>query len=90
MKNIDLLKRFIREEIGRNYHTLDPDPITWDRFQDYEIECYPTGDGSYTVDVLFKGEKISPTAKFKNETEANHFARMIVDKHRVNFMNYGE
>ena len=90
MNNLKLLKDFIREEIGRNYHTVDPDPITWDSFQDYEIECYPTEKGHYTVSISFKGKQLSPTANFKNETEAKHYARMVVDKHRVSAMNFGE
>lgn len=90
MKKLKLLEAFIREEIGRNYHTVNPDPITWDKFQDYEIECFPTGNGNYTVTVFFKGEQLSPTSNFKSESEANHFARMIVDKHRVNVMNFGD
>lgn len=88
MKNFDLLKAFIREEIGRNYHTIDNDPNTWESFSDYNIEYYPMENGQYTVDVSFKGEKLVPTARFKSETECKHFARMIVDKHRISAMNH--
>jgi len=87
MKGLDLLKKFIKEEIGRNYHTLDNDPVTWDRFVDYNIESYPNENGQYTVDISYKGKKLTPTARFNNETEANHYARMVVDKHRVTAMN---
>lgn len=89
MKGLRLLEAFIKEEIGRNYHTVDPMPNTWEDFQDYEIECFPTETGTYTVDITFQGKKLSSTARFPNETEAKHFARMIVDKHRVNAMNKG-
>lgn len=87
MRDLILLEDFVREAIGRNYHTVNPDPITWEDFSDYEIECYMTELGDYTVDVSFKGQKLVPTARFANETEAKHFARMVVDKHRVAFMN---
>lgn len=87
MKGIGLLKAFIKEEIGRNYHTLHNDPHTWDSFQDYEITYAPTGSGKYSVSISFKGEELVPTSEFKNETECKHFARMIVDKHRVYAMN---
>lgn len=87
MKGLKLLEAFIQEEIGRNFHTVNTDPNTWKDFQDYNIECFPTEKGDYTVDVSFKDKKLSPTARFPNETEAKHFARMVVDKHRVNAMN---
>ena len=87
MKGLKLLESFIQEEIGRNYHTINNDPNTWESFQDYDVECYPTENGDFTVDIAFKGQKLSKTARFKNETEAKHFARTVVDKHRVTYMN---
>lgn len=87
MKGLRLLKAFIKEEIGRNYHTLDPDPITWDSFRDYEINYYPQENGQYLVDIFFKDKKITPTGRFNNETECKHFARMVIDQHRVSYMN---
>ena len=87
MKGLRLLEAFIKEEIGRNFRTVDPMPNTWEDFQDYEIECFPTETGHYTVDVSFQGKRLIPTARFPNETEAKHFARMAVDKHRVGNMN---
>lgn len=87
MKGLRLLEAFVKEEIGRNFHTVDPMPNTWEDFQDYQVECFPTETGDYTVDVSFQGKKLIPTARFKNDTEARHFARMVVDKHRVGTMN---
>ena len=75
------------EEIGRNYHTIDPDPNTWDTFDDFEIEYYPQNDGSFRMDVSFKGKSIIPTSRFGSKSDAEHHARMIVDKVRVNYMN---
>ena len=79
------LKRWVREilleEIGRNYHTIDPTPNTWDTFQDFEIEYFPQGDGTYLMDISFKGKKLAPTTRFGSQEDAKHHARMIVDKY---------
>lgn len=77
----------IREEIGRNMHTTDITPNTWDSFQDFEIEYFPQDDGSYLMDISFKGKKLAPTSRFGSQGDAKHHARMIVDKYRVQVMN---
>ena len=86
-----LIRKFVSEllaeEIGRNYHTLDPTPNTWDSFQDFEIEYYPQNDGAYLMDIFFKGKQIIPTSRYPSQTEAQHYARMIIDKYRVEYMN---
>ena len=83
----EVVKTILLEEIGRNYHTLDPDPNTWDSFQDFEIEYYPQGDGTYLMDISFKNKKIIPTSRFGSQEEARHHARMVLDKYRVQYMN---
>ena len=89
-----ILKQYIREilqeEIGRNYHTIDPDPNTWDSFQDFEIEYYPQEDGSYLLDLSFKGKPLIKTARFSSQTDAKSFARQTIDKCRVEYMNATE
>jgi len=88
------LKRFIheilREEISRNYHTVNTEPNNWSSFQDFEIEYYPQSDGSYLMDIAFKGKKLAPTSRFGSHEDAQHQARMIVDKYRVEYMNTTE
>ena len=86
--DLKLLKDFIKEEISRNYHTTSNDPNMWDDFEDFQIEYYPLESGQYAVDISFKNEKLTPTARFNNEAECKHFARMVVDKHRVTAMNH--
>ena len=81
------IREILLEEIGRNYHTIDPDPNTWDTFEDFEIEYYPQADGSYLMDMSFKGKQIIPTSRFGSQQDARHHARMIVDKVRVDYMN---
>jgi len=88
----NLLRRMIAEvlhegDMGHNSYTLDPTPNTWDSFQDFEIEYYPQDDGTYLMDISFKGKKLAPMSKFGTQADAQHHARMIVDKHRVNVMN---
>jgi len=77
----------LSEEIGRNMHTTDITPNTWDSFQDFEIEYFPQDDGSHLMDISFKGKKLAPTIKFGSHDDAKHHARMIVDKYRVQVMN---
>lgn len=85
-----IIRQILREEIGRNYHTIDPTPNTWDSFQDFEIEYYPQADGTYMMDISFKGKKLAPTTRFGSQEDARHHARMIVDKYRVEYMNGSE
>ena len=85
-----VVRKILKEEIARNYHTIDPSPNTWDSFQDFEIEYYPQNDGSYLLDISFKGKKLSPISRFGALEDAQHHARMVVDKYRVEFMNKSE
>ena len=58
-----LVREILFEEIGRNYHTLDPQPNTWDSFQDFEIEYYPQNNGTFLLDLSFKGKKTGSSFK---------------------------
>ena len=87
MKGMSLLRKFIREEIGRNYHTTDNDPHTWDSFQDYRIEKCPQENGQYTLELYYKDEQLVPNTRFPNETECDSYARQVIDKHRIIAMN---
>jgi hypothetical protein len=83
-----LLKQLIQEEIGRNFHSKNTDPYTYRDFSDYSIEINgSTLDGFYLT-VYHNNEIIYPTTYFKNEFEAQHKSRMVVDKHRVTKMNH--
>ena len=87
MKTKDLLRKFIREAIGRNYHTLDNSPHTFSDFQDYDIEIDGAVGGSFYLTVFYKQEKILPTQSFAAYSDAHHHARLVIDKDRVNRMN---
>ena len=88
---MNILRKIIRcillKEVGRNMYTVNTNPITFQDFQDYEVEIFPNSREGFLVNVFFKGEKISEFANFKSQEEANHHARQIVDNHRVRFMN---
>ena len=83
--NIKLLRRFIREEIGRNYHTVDTDPIQYDYDSDIDVEIYPVTDHQkYAVDVTpqFDLNLKQPTRMFTDEAEAKLHAQKLVDYYR--------
>ena len=81
-----LLRRFIREQVGRNAYTLDASPNTFADLEGYNVEISPNVNGAYTLTIYFEGEKMGASREFNNHEEANHHARMIIDKHRVTNM----
>lgn len=83
------LRKFIKEEIGRNFHTQDTSPITFDDFQDYNIEINGASDAGFFLNIFYKNEKIAPTQKFSSYNEAFHQSRMIIDNDRIKRMNVG-
>jgi hypothetical protein len=87
MKLQKLLRQFIRESIGRNYHTIDTSPHTFDDFQDYDTEIDGAIDGSIYMTIFYKGEKIFPTQRFSTFNDAHHHSRVVIDKDRVYRMN---
>ncbi len=82
-----LISLLIREELGRNFHTVNTSPNTFESFKDYEIIIDPLSDSLYVVSVYFKGKKLGQQSRFNNHEEAKHYARMIIDRHRVSYMN---
>jgi len=82
-----IIKHILLKEFGRNAHTINTNPITFKDFQDYEVEIFPNSRDGFLVNISFKGKSISEFANFKSQEEANHYARNIVDNHRVKFMN---
>ena len=85
-----LLRKFIKEEIGRNFHTINNSPYTFEDFHDYDIEIDGAAEGGFFLTVYFKREKIFPTQRFESHNDAHHTARMVVDKDRVGRMNHEE
>ena len=81
------LRKIIREEIGRNFHTINNSPYTFEDFQDYDLEINGSKEGEFFLSVYFKGNKIMNTQKFSSYEDAHHASRMIIDKDRVSRMN---
>tara|TARA_Y100000034_G_scaffold111833_1_gene145280 strand:+ start:3067 stop:3357 length:291 start_codon:yes stop_codon:yes gene_type:complete len=87
-KSLSLLRLFIREQVARNMHTIDTSPNTFEDFQDYEINIvHDIVNDSYMLTVLYKGKKLGNMGSYPEHDEANHQARMIIDKHRVQVMD---
>ena len=81
------IRKIVREEIGRNYHTLDTRPNAWDTFQDFEISYYPQDNGSCLLDITYLGKPIVTSASFGSQMDAQHHARIVIDDYRVKVMN---
>ena len=74
-----LIRKIIREEIGRNYHTLDTDPYTWRDYEDVHFEIHPDigADGWYaSVECESDPSLSTGEHKFEDEQSAEHWARM--------------
>jgi len=72
------LRRLIREEIGRNYHTIDNDPYSFLDYPGIEVEIYvaPEANGWYAqVTNEFDESLDTPLRLFADEASAQSFAR---------------
>jgi hypothetical protein len=85
------IRKFIRKtllkEFGRNYQTINTNPISYKDFQDYDVEVFPSEDQNWLVSVSFRGKPISRFSRFGSMEEAEHFARKTVEDHKVKFQN---
>ena len=85
---LNFLRRFIREQISRNFHSIDDTGYSFDDFQDYNIEINTDGRSErFFLDIFYQGGKIIPTSSYATHEEAVHASRLAVDKHRVKAMN---
>ena len=88
---MSILKKYIKAlilvEMNRSLQTVNNGPYTFSSFSDYEVQINPIDGEKFTVVVYFRENKISNMALFKNYEEAMHHSRMVIDKHRVSFMN---
>ena len=86
--NLKFLRRFIREQISRNFHSIDDSSYTFEDFQDYNAEINTDGKSDrFYLDIFYIGNKIIPTSSFSSHEEAVHASRLAIDKHRVRTMN---
>ena len=88
MQGLNILRKFIREEIGRSFKTINNSPYTFEDFQDYDIQIDGSTQGGFFLTIYYKEEKIYPTQRFESHEDAHHTARTIIDKDRVVRMNH--
>ena len=86
-KASEILKKFIKEEIGRSYHTKDNMSYTFDDYADYDIEINSNQSGDFFLNVFYSGKKIAPTGRYASHEEAFHASRMIIEKDKIKRMN---
>jgi len=80
---IELLRRLIREELGRDLKSPRPDPLTWRGYPDIHVEIHPfAADGTYAAKVTVKDrdDLTTPMRKFKSEQDAMFWARDKAEK----------
>ena len=71
---------------GKNYHTVNPKPITWENYEGLNYSISAEGDGSYyaQIDVIDHPELSLSTRKFSDEQSAQWWVRDNYEKlHRV-------
>ena len=68
--------------MGKNYHTLNPDPITWENYPglEYSIAGDPAGYYYAKVKVTGKPKLDSYTRKFEDEDSAMFWIRTQFEK----------
>jgi hypothetical protein len=82
--SIKSLRSLIREEIGRNFHSIETNPpFNFENQPGIEVSIYPAESGqTYYVEIIVMDNDnlSSPTRSFQNEEEARMFARQYVDE----------
>ena len=77
---IRAMKKTVKEEIGRNFHTLNNDPIPFDYDDNIQVSTIGKSNGDWQVTISVKShpDYSVPTQVFKNEQMANHYAKQQV------------
>ena len=66
----------LTEEIGRNYHTIDTNPIDFFHDDRVDVEMYPNGWGEFGVQIVCPILRFdSGLRNFHDEDEATNYAR---------------
>lgn len=77
------LRQIIREEVGRNLQSDKTKPFNFKDYNGYEVEVVGGLEFGWTVSVKYNGEDVANITNIPTEEEANHYARMVVDKDRI-------
>lgn len=75
---MNLLRKLIREEIGRDLKSPRPDPLTWQSFPNIHVMIVADpANGSYMCQIKVKDndELSTPMRSFKSEDDAMFWAR---------------
>ncbi len=83
MKTEVLLRALIREEIGRNYYTIDTDPYSYEDYPGINIEIYPSHQGGAfqaKVTCEFDDSLSTPMRAFNTQEDAENFVRQHAEK----------
>jgi hypothetical protein len=78
---VKLLRRYVRvliEQIGRNYHTIDTNPYSFEDYPGIDTEIFPMSNGERwfaQVEVEFDDSLSTPLRVFASEEDAKSFAR---------------
>jgi hypothetical protein len=72
----------LSEEIGRNYHTIDTDPYTWEDYADINSEIYANEVGGFSAKVtcLSDDNLSTPVRNFPDIDSANFWAQQQSDR----------
>tara|TARA_X000000950_G_C13653688_1_gene552801 strand:+ start:517 stop:810 length:294 start_codon:yes stop_codon:yes gene_type:complete len=70
----------IKEEIGRNFHTDDPGPVSFDYDPDIDVDTFATDRNTWRVSIKVKSAPTLslPAREFQDEMMAHHYARQQV------------
>jgi len=77
------LRRTIREEIGRNFQSIDTDSYTYEDYSDVQIETYPittSDEWGAAVTCISDPSLSTPERRFADEQSAEHWTRMEAEK----------
>ena len=79
----NLIRKLIHEEIGRNYHTIDNDPYSYEDYPGIQTDVYAGTDGViWFAQVLcdFDENLSTPLRAFNSAEDANNFARQHAEQ----------
>lgn len=67
---------------GKNYHTVNPEPNTWENYEGLNYDLSAEGDGSYyaSVQVLDYPDMSTSIRKFSDEASAQWWVRDTYEK----------
>ena len=78
-----LINCILVEQIGRNYHTLDNDPYSYEDYPSIHTEVYPADTGLKwfaQVIVDFDDKLSTPLRVFVSEDDAKNFVRQHAEE----------